>query len=810
MGFFDKIVQGVNKIANDATVKTKTEVKKAASETANQLGENKTPSEPKAEKKTQVVRPNSITKSRLEKSDKKSDKGTISLAEKQQRANDTAHDLMDKVAREQQEKKDAVASEEDLMPEVKIKDDEQIDEYYDFLQSIKPKGRAANFRAHLSDDETAGERRERQIEEQRLEAKAEAAEKRYEASKPRSVVVVENEPDYSWDDDAGMFVDNRKKKTTEDPISYEEDLARRSAAGEDMMAPEKGAYIDAGDGRVYDGKTVNEYGDNVLLSHFITGDFSKGHAAAGYDEDDIAPVLTDIVNGISGGVSTIESSIRNLRMNNAEENADWRFRTSDGNLYDFDDMRDSVATDEFSEYFDNYLASPRGITREKPENARTTDRMYSGGSWYAAMRDAEGNVVYDENGDPKMVKVGTFDGTSDFDDEGNPIVPGSFDEETGMWMLPSGVLVDARIDDDLNIFPNVTYNWDIETDDADKAIAWNEPYESFTTNGKREVPIADILEMVQGGADRENHNNSFHTAVGIEIPDVLGLNKTAEELSIQNEDGNIDPIKFAQNFAPMAVDGALSTVPFLNPYSGAVVTGNNLMQASRGLDPYTFDSRTGTFEAPGTMSEDQYRGKVMSVASETMLDSLFGLGKLGLGAGVSKGPRKLLPQTEERVARAAVRENKKMSRSMPRRAVGMAVEEGLTEVAPEFVTPLERGDYWNTYFASQKEDDEGNLVWDEAGNPVYDTETPFGDRTVNALNAAIPSGILGAALGVGIGGPGSYGQYKRDKAVLAARDGFVPVNRDNMGTSAPLTDEERNKANDWFRRQQEVSGNGQD
>lgn len=809
MSFWDRVTSGVAEVVKKTADGTASEAKRAADAAANQLPSKKTEAEPEV-KRTEMVRPKSVTKNRLERTDQKRDKGTIKVTQdKKKRANEIADDVIAKAEERNQEERERAQSGEDLIPDVKT-DEEYIDDVYDWQKRMS---RSAGRSLGDTESTNLSPQREAEIERGREAVKREAYEKEQERIKSSVVVKDDDEPDYSWDDDAKVFVDNRNKKTLPDPITYEQDLQRRSLDGENMYVPKKGQWIDAGDGRVFDGQSRNEYGDNVLMSHFITGDWSKGHAAAGYDEDEMAPVLADIVNGIGDSATMLDSAIRNARVKAAERDADWRFRVSTGDLYDFEDTRDSFETDEFRDYYDKYLKSERVVTRERPEDIRTTDKMYSGGSFYAQMRDESGNPLFDGD-QPKMVKVGTFDAASNFDDAGNPAPSGSFDEETGMWVMPNGIYVDAAVDEDGNIFPAVTYEWDAETDDESKAIAWNEPYESFTSNGKREIPIADVVELIGGEAERENLNDNFRLfGQKTPIPDFLGLNKTPEEMSIEGEDGGLDPIKFLQNFAPMAVDGGLSSIPFmLGPKVGGLMTVNNIAQAMRGLDPYTYDAETGTYEAPQTMSKDQHKGHVGAVASETLFDSLFGLGKFGAGkavrSGIGRAIRDVFPETEKSVARAARKEAAKMARPMPARIARTAGEEAWAEAVPEFFSPLDRGDYVGTYFADQKKDEAGNLVWDPAGNPVWDTETPIEGRVSNALTSIIPSAVLGGALGVAMGGPAEYGQYRSDKRVLRGTDGYVPVDRSKAQSvivPSVMTEEEKAAAEDWYKRQQEAA-----
>lgn len=803
MSFWSEVAKGVVDVGSKAAEGASEEAKKSADSLANRLKSDASEqSRVETGRKTAAARPNEITKTRLEKPSKRGEKGTIDITGRQNRADEIYSDVMENASDIMAERKDRAESGADLMPDVEEKDDEYIDKKYDFINGIiGPGGRTASSRAHWKDDMTMGESRRAKLDEARRNEKREADEKK--AAQSESVVIESDEPDYSWDDDAGMFVDNRKKKQNEAPLSYEQDLKRRSENGDVMYVPESGQWIDAGDGRVYDGHSVNKYGDNVLMSHFITGDWSNGHAAAGYEEDDLFPVLTDIANGISDGITRIDSGIRNARANAAEANADWRFRTKDGRLYDFEDTRDSFETDEFRDYYDDYLKSERTVTRSKPDDIKTTDKMYSGGSWYAPMRDIDGNAVY-ESGEPKMIRIGTFDASSNFDDSGNPIPDGSFDEDTGMWKMPNGVYIDAVVDDDGNIFPQATYQWDVETDDEGKAIAWNEPYESFESIGRREIPISDVLELVGGDAKRENLNDDF---IG-PVPDFLGLNKTPEEIVITDENGNIDFGKMAQNAVPLLVDGALSSVPFLNPVTGGIVTGNNILQATRGLDPYSYDATNGTYEAPSTMAVDQYNGHVAGVAAETLFDAIAGLGaKFGVGKPVKDVAksvfREFFPETAESAVRKAVRDARKLERPLPARLARTGASEAWAESVPELFGTLDRGDYAETYFANQKRDENGNLMWDEAGNPIWDEDTSFADRGANALNSILPSAALGGTLGVLMGGPGDYGQYKRDRAIVRARDGYIPLDRSAPIESGKLTEEERAAAMDWYKRQQE-------
>lgn len=761
MSFWDKMVQGVNKIANDAAVKKEVEVKKAASEVANQLDEKK---EDKPSEKKTPVRPSEVTKGRLERPTHEKDRGTFSTSARKRRANDMAREVIER-AEEEERREDELAAETGLRPQVRDKTSDDLDKWY--VESMR-----------IASSESPGDvtgkdrrRRMREVDEEYDRKKEELAKK----SEPDDRKIVYDEP-------SGSFVDKDKLEGLESGrISYDEDLARRREAGEDMWKPDYGSMRSTDDGRLMDGYAYDEKGDIALY------DYAMGNRPI---DESFAGALT---GGAQEGILQIEHRINDARDYFARQNEDFRWETSLGDYVDHDDVAKALEDGEWLERFRN---ADKEITPVKPIDKGSIVGSYSGGTWYTYALDDEGNRIQrtDDNGQPmfsddgsemwEMTAVGGFDGDSEYDENGVPIPNGTYDPKLDAFVLEDGTQIPVTHYDDGGYAPEMFANWDIEAKDPDSAIRWETYHDNLVIPaadgsklGDTEVSPASALEIINGTAERKNKDNGF---LGILTP------KEEYERAVSDaieEGGVLGWLSTLPEYGvPQIVDAALASVPYMIPGYGALNVANNVGQSFKGVDPSTYDYETHTFEDPGTMSMDQYVGNIVGNSVDFGLDYMIGVPKAiraGMPTNVEKSMRKY---------------KKRADRSFLRNVAGdiakTAGEEMLAEGAPELVSTLDRGDWLGTYFANPKLDADGNPVLTPAGDVVYDTETPFIDRFGNGVDSFVPSAVMGGALGVAMGGPANarnaVDEYVMRKVLGANR----PID-----IEMELTDEELAKIN---------------
>lgn len=625
---------------------------------------------------------------------------------------------------------------------------------------------------------------------------------------------VSDEPEsgYKFDEDIGRYVDLGNMKVNE-KLDYDEDRRKRIYdKGEDMYKPEEGTYlVTHGGDRTLNGKAVTRDGDNVLLA-YLSGKANPlvGAAATPYQEGDL-PFLRDLTYGIGDAVLSTQSRINNLREDGARDRAEYKFVTSSGNEYDFDDFDSSDFGDAWERYQSKDLSK---VTRREPTFDELPYDRYSGGTFYAyeyddqgnpvPLLDDDGNQVYwtdsDGNQSPayKQVEVGKFDGSAEFADSAKtiPIAPGSMNYDTMMYELESGQRVPVVVGDDGSITPQVFARWDVHAENPEDSIAWSDEDEVVVLNNGMEIPAGDFREIMTGQAKRENVNDDWvpSDVIGIDFFDegfksipVIGDNnfwRLQKDVRWTNENGDLDPSLIAQNLIPAAADALLTSLPYMNPTTAALAFGGNLLAAINGLDPMSYDYRNGTYDMPTSMSMDQYYGNIAGVTAENAFDMLLGIGAFrnllgNIASGTKNAAMKSIGgYTADEIATInAKKAAKEMSRGGVNRLARKANEEGLSEVLPVPFSTLSRGDYGGTYFANQKKDENGNLMWTDGGAPIYDEETQIGDRVRNFLNEAIPSYLLGGIVGGGIGAATIPGEMKRDRAMIDMTGGYAEMPR---------------------------------
>lgn len=554
---------------------------------------------------------------------------------------------------------------------------------------------------------------------------------------------------FDYDASTGQIIDRANAK----PNEFEDRdtaRARRAEAGEDMFTPEEGSYVDAGNGRVYNGRVYNK-----------NGELDPAHPAI---KD--SGILAEIIDGATESANWLRDYISSWRRDAAEANADRKIRLSDGREIDMDDFLDSLPAD----YYDRSNSESKIVTT-KPEK---DSFGWSGGHYY--IPDNPDLIGTDRESEVNWINVGEFSG-NDMREDGTLVPNGTLDGS--IYHTDSGFDIPVRKDSDGSIYPLLNVNWDIPAANPEDARAWTD-FEDYTLPNGEKLTYKDMVDIAQGNTDIYNANNN----------DMLGLMAT-DDVSFMDDEGNFDfgslvnPFKFT----PVMTDAVLSTAPFMIPYEReALMYGLPRFAERTGIDPFSYDSKTGTYADPGSLSRDQYFGNFLATGADTLLEGMAGVAAKPT-KGIMSGIRKLMSGSEQANKKAAERELKNMNKSLKERVGKTALEEAGEEEAALVGDQLRRGDWGNTFFA----DETGEF--DAEGKPIYNLNTPISNRFWTGANQTLNDAGIGALLGGSMGLKPNYQQYKLDKAYLAANGNYLPV---STKTKWELSDDRLKEANDWY------------
>lgn len=503
------------------------------------------------------------------------------------------------------------------------------------------------------------------------------------------------DPDYQfiYDPDAGGIVDrseNTNRRSQAKTESIDEAYARRKNEGELMVKPLTSL--------IWDDFLVEDPDDPTRVRVNTQG------------SNDLDTLFRSITAAGVNAVPAAYNWISNLRRTAANNNGEYYYNRENGEKVPLD----QVLGDEFDKYAESLKTRDIYIPRDLGDS---------------------NTVNYDD-----AVKIATLDSRSK---NGEPSELDSFwtglEEAIGdrSTLVDRAVAAGAKNNDDLNRF--------ISDLISDYIPGRYENGEYHLDNSDFSAPVENFIYPFFNDVDPFVNSNGTNLTVD-EVYDLLDGNNITNKNSgpfnifatgdtIQNESGDYDLLNMLTNTAPNTLDMALGTSPFLLPFGlDKVFMGGMLAPAlMSGVDPFSYDLESETFDNPGSMNAAEYAGLVADIAANTVGEKL-----LGLGGG--KGPwlDRLTVQPIENALQKIAPNNTGWLANTVRKVAAQSPGEGFEEVLQDIPSIIANHSGANPEYETDKN---GELVLDSNGNPknlydsegklIYDDSTNYFDRVSN-------------------------------------------------------------------------------
>lgn len=468
--------------------------------------------------------------------------------------------------------------------------------------------------------------------------------------------------------------------------------------------------------------------------------------------------LSDLVNGIGNLLTGAEGAIRDL------PNSNDSYIIDSGMKYDVDDVnRESNKFIEANGDMENLAQLLYNIYTTKEEAVDAYNDLYGTNYNEHAFEFMPRNAVniYDNDGNfVYQMTASNYDPDVLLHDEW-------LDPYTREYIFPNGTRVPYDdlyevTDNGYNIHTQVTYD-----DTVDDGVIDYTPILTVGLDGS--VPYTTLLGLMNGSI-LEQKEKGLGGAYG----DIIG------------EDG-LDVgamLTHPGQTAAFAADTFMDSLPYMLPKGiGAAFGLLDVANATRGVDPWSYNSSTGAFADPGLQTKGDYRNNIANTALESGMEYLLGhMGHLPVGKALKKATT---PKTWEQAAAKAMKPDnklKKFIKSSGANTLEEGVEESLTSLAQSGAGAL-LGSPTNLNVVKNED---GTTRYNAWGGVMYDEDTSTKDRVGNLTKELIDSFIGGSLVGAPLSVPHGLSSAAETKTAAEKMR--------EMGYRSPgLTEEELNK-----------------